>query len=241
MALLLALGTVLSTTLGGLFALRYRSWLHLILGFTAGVIVGVIAFDVFPEIFALTRSVGVSAKVPMMALVGGFLVFHAIEKWLLVHQCHEEDYATHHHPTVGVASALALAGHSFVDGMAIGLGFQVSHTAGLAVAIAVIGHDFADGLNTVSLMLANGNDRKRAATLLAVDALAPLLGAASTLFFHLPDRGLLIYLGFFAGFLLYIGASDILPEAHSPRPSMGALALTVTGAALMFGLLGVLE
>ena len=241
MAILLALGTVLSTTLGGLFALRHHDRLHLILGFTAGVILGVISFDIFPEIFDLTRRVGVSPKLPMLALVGGFLLFHAVEKSLLVHQGHEDDYASHHHPTVGVASAVALAGHSFVDGMAIGLGFQVSHTAGFAVAIAVIGHDFADGLNTVSLMLAHGNNRRRAATMLAIDALAPLLGATSTLFFHLPDRGLLIYLGFFAGFLLYIGASDILPEAHSRRPSMGALGLTIAGAALMFGLLGVLE
>jgi ZIP family zinc transporter len=240
-ALLLALGTVFSTTAGGLFALRYRDRLHLILGFSAGVILGVVAFDVLPEIAELSGSTGTPFTRPMIALVAGFLGFHIIEKSLLIHNAHEHEYGTHRHaghvhgtPSVGLASAFALAGHSLADGIAIGLAFQVTNTVGVAVAIAVIGHDFADGLNTVSLMLANRNSRRRALLLLGLDALAPIVGAALTLLFSVPDTGLLLYLGVFAGFLLYIGASDVLPEAHAEHPSVVTLALTVTGAVLMY-------
>src|SRR4051794_28201061 len=148
---LIALGTVVSTGVGGLFALRHRDHLHLILGFTAGVIVGVVAFDVLPEIADLSQSTGLDFRYAMIALAAGFLGFHAVEKSLLVHDAHEHEYAGHHHPTVGLASALALCGHSLTDGIAIGLAFQVNKSVGLAVAVAVIGHDFADGLNTVSL------------------------------------------------------------------------------------------
>jgi ZIP family zinc transporter len=232
---LIALATVASTALGGMFALRHSDRLHLILGLTAGVIVGVVAFDVLPEIADLSHSTGLAFKTVMIALAAGFLGFHAIEKWLLVHNAHEHEYAGHHHPTVGVASALALCGHSFADGVAIGLAFQVDNAVGIAVAVAVVGHDFADGLNTVSLMLAHGNPRRRAATMLVIDCLAPVAGAASTLLFHVPDRGLLVYLGVFAGFLLYIGASDILPEAHADHPSLATLGLTVVGVGLMYG------
>ena len=42
-----------------------------------------------------------------------------------------------------------------------------------------------------------------------------------------------VLLGFFAGFLLYIGASDILPEAHSKYSSWKTVLLTVLGAALI--------
>ena len=55
-----------------------------------------------------------------------------------------------------------------------------------------------------------------------------------TLLFTVPDRGLLIYLGVFCGFLLYIGASDVLPEAHAEHPSKLTLVLTVFGATLMY-------
>jgi ZIP family zinc transporter len=140
----------------------------------------------------------------------------------------------HHHPNVGVASALALSGHSFLDGVGIGLGFQAGTTVGIAVAIAVIAHDFTDGLNTVNLMLMNRNRSRRALLLLAVDAIAPVLGVLSTRLFHVSDAGLVLYLGFFAGFLLYIGASEILPEAHSKHSSYLTIGLTIIGATFMF-------
>lgn len=173
MAVLLTLGTFVSTSAGGLFALRHRDRLHLILGFSAGVILSVVAFDILPEIDALSRQTGVGFQVPMIALVVGFLGFHVVEKGLLIHKAHEYEYGTHAHPAVGKASALALAGHSLTDGIAIGLAFQVDQTVGIAVALAIIGHDFADGLNTVSLMLTHRNSRRSALKFLLLDAAAP--------------------------------------------------------------------
>jgi zinc transporter ZupT len=234
MVLLLAFAAFCATLLGGLTALRYKDNLHRILGYTAGVIIGVIAFDILPEIFQLLSEHHFSATGPMIALVVGFLLFHIIEKSILIHHEQEQEYEDHHHPDVGVASALALSGHSFLDGVGIGLGFQVSSTVGVAVAIAVLAHDFSDGMNTVGLMLAHENKTPRAITLLLLDAVAPILGALSTLIIHVPDNLLVIYLGFFAGFLLYIGASEILPEAHSKHSSYGTIALTVLGAVFIF-------
>jgi ZIP family zinc transporter len=229
-----ALFAFLSTAAGGLLALRFRDKLHLILGFTAGVLLGVVSFDILPEVFALAGEHGLDPTHSMIALVVGFLAFHSAEKLALIHHAHEQDYADHHHPQVGVLSALALVGHSFMDGVGIGLGFQVSETIGVAVAVAVIAHDFADGLNTVSLMLAHHNTERRSLALLALDALAPMLGALSTLFFSVPPSILALYLGFFAGFLLYISAADILPEAHSRYRSAWTIAMTVVGAAFIF-------
>lgn len=232
--ILLAASTFVSTLAGGLFALKHKDRLHRILGYTAGVLLGVVAFDLLPEIFELVDDLGMTATWPMIALVVGFLGFHIIEKSILLHHAQEDDYGTHKHPKVGVASALALIGHSFLDGVGIGLAFQVDNTVGIAVAIAVIAHDFTDGLNTVSLMLLNKNSPKKAVLFLIGDALAPILGALSTLLFTVSDGGLVIYLGFFAGFLLYIGASEILPEAHSKHSSYSTIMLTILGAMLMF-------
>lgn len=233
--IILSAATFISTLLGGFFALKNKDRLHRILGYTAGVILAVVAFDILPEIFELTNSLHIDASGPMIALVCGFLLFHIIEKSILIHHAQEGDYEHgHHHPNVGVASALALAGHSFLDGVGIGLGFQVGEPIGIAVAIAVIAHDFSDGLNTVSLMLLNRNNRRKALAFLLLDALAPILGALSTLLITISDRGLVMYLGFFAGFLLYIGASEILPEAHSKHSSYKTIALTVAGAVFMF-------
>jgi len=232
---LFGLTAFLSTVAGGLLALRFRDQLHLFLGFTAGVLLGVVAFDILPEIFELTSTHALDTTAPMVALIAGFLLFHSAEKLALIHHAHEESYADHHHPHIGMLSALALVGHSFMDGVGIGLGFQVSQTVGVAVAIAVIAHDFADGLNTVGLMLVHHNTTRRSLAMLALDALAPVLGAVSTLFFDVPPSILALSLGFFAGFLLYISAADILPEAHSQRRrSTLTIALTCLGALFIF-------
>jgi zinc transporter ZupT len=232
--ILLSATTFLSTMLGGFTALRHKDNLHRLLGLTAGVIMGVVAFDLLPEIFELVENSNSSPTGAMIALIVGFLVFHTIEKSILIHHSHETEYEVHHHPQVGIISALALAGHSLLDGMAIGLGFQAGNAIGITVALAIIAHDFSDGLNTVGLMLAHANSTRRAIGMLLIDALAPIVGAASTLFFTLSDANLVIYLGFFTGFLLYIGSSEILPEAHSKHSSYLTIVLTVVGAGLMF-------
>lgn len=232
--ILLSALTFASTLCGGIFAFRNRDNLHRILGYTAGVLLGVVAFELLPEIFHALSAGNLSSTGPMIALVVGFLLFHIIEKSLLIHHTQEDEYTLHHHPHVGIASALALIGHSFLDGVGIGLGFQAGEGVGIAVAIAVIAHDFTDGLNTVNLMLINKNNAKRATAFLVLDALAPVLGALSTLLFHVSDAGLVLYLGFFAGFLLYIGASEILPEAHSKHSSYKTIGLTVAGALSIF-------
>lgn len=149
-----------------------------------------------------------------------------------MHHSHESEYSAHHHPSVGLASALALSGHSLTDGIGIRLAFQVNHTVGFSVAMAIIAHDVADGMNTVSLMLAHGNDRRRALVLLALDAVTRVVGAAQTLLFTVPGRDLLVHLGVFAGFLLYIGASDILPEAHANHSSRLTVLMTVLGGSV---------
>ncbi len=233
-AIFLSALTFVSTLFGGFLALRFKDRLHLVMGFAAGVILGVVSFDIFPEIIEQVNLNSFDPMPVMLALVVGFLLFHILEKLLVIHHSHETEYAEHSHPHVGILSALALAGHSFLDGVGIGIGFQISNVVGVLVALAVIAHDFTDGMNTMTFMLKNRNTIKRSVVFLVVDALAPVLGAASTMFFSISNHTLVIYLGAFAGFLLYIGASDILPEAHSKQSSVWTVFMTIFGAAFSF-------
>lgn len=227
--------TFVSTLAGGFFAIKFKTKLHYIMAFASGVLLGVVAFDIFPEIIEQVKIYNFNPIEIMIALVAGFLIFHILEKSILIQHCHEEDCFIHHkHPDIGVASALALAGHSFLDGVGIGLGFQVNPAVGILIAIAVISHDFTDGMNTVSLMINHKNSDNKSKLFLLIVAITPILGAISTLFFTVPAYFLVLYLGFFAGFLLYMGASDILPEAHSKYSSYGLMSLTILGALFIF-------
>jgi len=75
-------------------------------------------------------------------------------------------------PAVGFLAASGLVGHSVMDGFAIGAAFQAGSSVGIVVAVAVIAHDFADGFNTYTIATLYGNNRRRAITLLAADAMA---------------------------------------------------------------------
>lgn len=235
MALILALFTVVSTTIGGIVALRARDRMHLVLGASAGVLLGLIAFDLIPEIFRLTgEGSGLPVPVPMVAFVVGFLLLHAVERVSGMHEPVDSDYGNHGHSLAGSLGAAGLVVHSFLDGLGIGLAFQVDPSVGWAVAIAVLAHDFADGLNTVTLMRRAGHDRRRATMALAADALAPVAGVLVAMLMAPPDAVLAVYLGAFAGLLTYLATSDILPEAHAHHPSRLTLLTTVGGVGAMY-------
>jgi ZIP family zinc transporter len=204
------------------------------MSFTAGVLVAVCFFDIIPEIFSIVTERKIDVTLPLVSVIVGYLAIHILEKYAVIHHSHEGEYASHRHPQVGVISTLGLIFHSFLDGVGIGLGFHVNAHVGFVVALAVIAHDFSDGLNTVSIMLVNKNNKRKAFQFLMFDAVAPIIGVLSTFIFTISDHVLILYLGFFAGFLLYIGSSDLLPEAHSKHSSWKMIGLTVLGVLFIF-------
>ena len=134
----------------------------------------------------------------------------------------------------GRLGAGTLAVHSVLDGAGIGLGYQVSPVVGLLVAVAVLSHDFSDGINTVGLILKSGGTRTAALRWLLVDAAAPLVGVAATLAVRPAPDELGAALAVFCGFFLYIGASDLLPEAYHAHPTRMSTVATLLGAGLMY-------
>jgi len=230
MAILFASLTFVSTCFGGVAAIRLRDRLHLLLGFSSGAVIAVVLFDVLPEIFDF-RGTGT----PLMAIVAvGFLAFFSLERITALHRSREHTHRTGVHPgEFGIIAAAGLSLHSFLDGFAIGVGFATSTRIGLLISLAVIAHDFSDGLNTVTVVLAHENPVRRAVQWLMIDAVAPIAGAASALLFRFSEILLPWLLAFFAGSFLYIGASDLLPEAREHDSPIVGVA-TAAGMLLMF-------
>ena len=222
-AIPLAGGTVVSTFIGGLFALRLRGSVGMLIALSGGVVVGVALFDVLPEAFA---NLGNARHVGWLAGVG-FLVFFVAARALVLHH-RDDDEHVHAHARVGAFGAAALSVHSFADGLGIGFAFHVSNATGFIVFLAVVSHDFADGLNTVGFILRQSNDRNAAMRWLIVDSLAPLLGAIVGSLIAISGSSLGVLLALYAGFFLAMGATDLLPEAHA-HPSWKRIALTVAG------------
>ena len=239
MITLIAIGALVATLLGGIFAIRLRDKLHLILGFSAGAVIAVAFFDLLPE--SLDLGTGYYSDSMLLTVTAiGFIVYLVLDRVVFLHaHAHDEEdeHANEHdahHPSRGILGAGSLSVHSFLDGIAIGLAFQVSSAVGVIVTIAVLTHDFSDGINTVNMILKNGGDRRRAFRWLMIDAIAPVAGIVSTLFFTVHAQGLAIIIALFAGFFLYIGASDLIPESHHAHPKFLTTFMTILGVAVLY-------
>src|ERR1700737_161827 len=222
-----ALAAFFMTLAGGLFAFRYRQYLLYIMAFSAGLLIGIAFLDLIPEVAEMAQRESIEVRILIITVLVGFIGIFLLEKLTIIHSEKQHDLPGHRHH-VGLVGALGLSFHSFLDGLAIGVGFQAGTRVGLVVLLAVVAHDFADGLNTVTFMLAARNNNVRTVSLLAVDAVAPVLGALCAGMFRIDPRIVAFQLSFFAGFLLYLGASDLLPQVHE-RPKAGLIAFTVAG------------
>jgi ZIP family zinc transporter len=237
LAILFAAITVLATTFGGYIALKSSDRFHLVLGLSAGLLLGLVGFDLLPEVFEMnTEEVG-GIRAVSLAILIGFLALHIIEGFFGGHEPAESDYGHdhEHHNIAGSLGALAMGGHVFLDGIGLGVAFKVSNSLGYAVFLAVLVHAFSDGLNTVSLMVKSGNWTKSSYKLLGVDAIARIGGASVGTYLVLQDSWLALYLALFSGFVIYLATSHILPEAHSRHSSRWTFFATVCGVLIMWG------
>jgi len=233
----LAAITVIATFMGGLLALRAKDRFHLVLGLSAGLLLGLVGFDLLPEIFEMNSSDLGGVKTISIALISGFLFLHFLEQFVGSHEPAESDYGHDHKHAVeiaGVVGAVAMAGHIFLDGVALALAFKVSTELGIAVFIAMIVHAFSDGLNTVALLIKTNQWREKGKYLLGLDAVARIGGAAIGSALTVSDANLAIYLAAFSGIVIYLATSHILPEAHSKHPSKVTMVATLSGVVIMW-------
>jgi zinc transporter ZupT len=226
--ILIALGATMATMLGGILALKWEGKLPLVMGFSAGAVIGVAFFDLAPE--ALAAGDGLYAPRTLLSIAAlGFFLYVLVDRLVARHDCEGQA-----NPARGLIGAASFSAHSILDGFAMGVAFQASREMGLIVAAAVLAHDFADGLNTVNVVVKNGGSRSFALRWLAVDAIAPVIGASLSLLLT-PERGVLaVLLALFCGFFLHIGASGLLPESHRAYPRPSTTLATLLGAAFLY-------
>src|SRR3954468_1561381 len=212
LVLAIALAACAATMTGGVLALKWASKLPLVMGFSAGAVIGVAFFDLAPE--ALEAGKGLYEPRLLLAVAAlGFFLYTVLDRLVARHDCEGQA-----NPARGLVGAASFSAHSVLDGFALGVALQADREIGLIVAAAVLAHDFADGLNTVNVVTKNGGSRGFALRWLAVDALAPVLGASFSLLITPSAVVLAILLAVFCGFFLHIGASGLLPESHRANP-----------------------
>jgi ZIP family zinc transporter len=234
-AFLVSAAAFVSAFLGGLVALKAVSRVGIIIAVGAGIRIGAAFFDLIPE---AARLLGGALDQVMLATAVGFLAFYVIEKLTAVHVGHEAaaelDHGDAAHRHVGVIGASGMSIHSFLDGVALAAGLAVGGGLGIVIAVVVIIHRFSDGISVVSLLLASQTPVREAYRWVAIVAIAPVLGVLLGLIVTVPDQVLGVMLAVFAGFFLYVGAAELLPEAHRSDRSRWVVLATIGGVVAIY-------
>lgn len=230
--LVLGLAASAATLIGGLAALRWGRRVTLVLGLTAGVVLGVAVFDLVPEAMELggARWSPRALVAWMAAGLGGYML---LDRALGRAERVRPSWRAHLGPAT-------LTAHSFIDGLGIGLAFQVDADAGWAVALAVLTHDLADGVNTVSLCLA-ARAEDAARRWVVANGAAPLLGVLAGMGVRVPGAALAPLLAVFAGMFLYVGACELVPRSQALDPRLRTTLASLTGMALMYAVTAVVR
>ncbi|MEG3089954.1 ZIP family metal transporter [Sphingomonas sp. PB1R3] len=219
------LAAMVATLAGGLLALRLRHRIGLVLGVTAGIVIGVALFDLIPEAWDLAGD-----RWPVRQLMT-FTAFGLAGYMML-------DRLLAKIPRAAAASwrgdlgPAMLCLHSLMDGLGIGLAFQIDTAAGWMIALAVLTHDVADGVNTVSLSLA-ARSEAAARRWLVLNGVAPMLGVVIGLGITIPATMLAPLMALFAGIFLYIGACELVPRSQTLEPRLRTGMATIAGILLM--------
>jgi zinc transporter, ZIP family len=234
-AALVSAGAFLSALAGGFLALRAVSHVGLIIAAGAGIRIGAAYFDLIPE---SVEHLGGSLDLAMIFTALGFLAFYAIEKLTALHVGHETATELEHgdsaHRHVGLIGSIGMSLHSFLDGVALAAGLAVGGGLGLVIAVVVVIHRFSDGIGIVSLLLASRTPRNEMYRWVGLVALAPVAGVIVGILLPVPDSVLGGMLAVFAGFFLYIGAAELLPEAHRSDRSRWVVAATMAGVLAIY-------
>jgi zinc transporter ZupT len=211
-----------ATLLGGVLAFRFADRVAALLAIAAGVVLGVALFDLLPEAieFGADRYPPYVLTMFAAAGLGGYLLLNrasaSVER--------RADWRAH----LGPAS---LTLHSFLDGLIMGVAFQIAPDVGWLVALAVLTHDLADGLNTVSLAMETR--RETALRWLVVNGVAPLAGVIVGLLVTLPHAALAPVMAVFAGVFLYIGAIELVPRSLARDGRLRTTVQVLAGIGLM--------
>ncbi len=170
------------------------------IGFAAGTVIAAAFFEILPE---------VNTKLNFAYLAAGFFFFYLLERVVMIHSCGESECETH---SISAVSVLGMASDNIIDGVGIAIGFLTNPMLGIVLTAAVIVHEIPQGITSGMIMKAQKYSQTKVYAFLLLAALLYPAGAIISGF--LPASWYMAALAFVAGDFIYIGASDLLPEAH---------------------------
>lgn len=222
--IILALIPFLVDTLIGIIGAKKTfnlNFIRYVIALSSGIIISAAFFELLPE---------AKLEINTAFIALGFFVFYLIEKMSMLHACGESECEIHELTKLTV---IGMATDNIIDGIAIAISFIINPILGILVTIAVISHETPQALSSAAILQRKKSSKKEIIGLLALAGMMYPIGAF--LSFFIPEKFHHAMVAFVAGIFLYVGAGDLLMEAHR-KFNLKVIISVILGVMFMFTL-----
>lgn len=188
-----------------------RRFMAVLLGFTGGIMLSVVCFDLIPQAFEIG-----GMCIGFLGIILGVLGVLIMD--LIMPDISDKIATNKNAPFIksGILLGLGIAVHNFPEGLAVGSGFAAGDYIGIRLALIIALHDMPEGIAMAVPLRIGGYSRIKVLiyTILAgiptgIGAfIGEMLGGISNIFISLC-------MGFAGGAMLYITCGELIPKTQS--------------------------
>jgi zinc and cadmium transporter len=235
-------GGVLSVCAAALSLLLRAAWIHSLVSYAIGALLGAAFLEVIPHAFEHGDPHRVA-----LSILGGILAFFLLEKlflWRHSHEGHDTDghggehEVEHQRGGQGRSGTLIMVGdtiHNFLDGILIAAAFLQDIQLGAITALAIVAHEIPQEVGDFVILLNSGYSKTKAFCVNVLSSGATVVGGVLGYYaLQVLEGWTPVLLGIVAASMIYVAVADLIPGLHR-RPELRATASQTVLIALGIG------
>jgi zinc and cadmium transporter len=241
-----------SVIVGGLIPLFFswsRRQLHILLAFSAGMMLSVTMIHLLPTAFELLGSRAA------LYILSGFLFLYLLDKFVTMHICEAFECDVH---SIGPSAFVGMTAHAITDGVALGSGLLIDQMAehvhggavpgeflglaglGLVVFLTIFFHKLPESFSLTTILMHESRMNRGKIFIFNLLMIVTIpLGASLSLLFVGQNGSSFpgMALAFSAGVFLHMSLSDLLPHVHEhAEAKMPVVVSFLIGLATVIGI-----
>ena len=128
----------------------------------------------------------------------------------------------------GILITVALAVHNLPEGLAIGAGFEATHSLGAIIAMAIGIHNIPEGMGAAAPLKMGGMSNKKIVLITSMAGLATPVGTMiGMLLMRLSAAFVSLSLAFGGGAIMYVVCKELIPESHRQNAQYAIYGMTL--------------
>jgi len=214
-----------------------KKWMRRFIGLAIGTLLGVVFFDLLPEVFEEFNDFHTASNIIFASIIGFFI----IEKLIHHHHCSCDDKEKGHKKTHLIINNLIGDGlHNFIDGTIIAGAFLVDIRLGIGTTVAVALHEIPQEVSDFSILVYAGLSRVKAILYNLAFGLTSVLGVIIIFVFADRVENLIpVLIAIAAGNFIYLAMADLVPELHhedNPKRVWMQMLWVLIGISIMYSI-----